>query len=99
MFLQINPTTLPTIFPPARFSSISSILDVIIPLIIIIASLVLLGIFIVGAYRVITMGGDAEKFQQTKQLFKYAILGFGIIVLSFLIIKIISFITGIKVPL
>lgn len=98
-FFQINPTTLPTIFPPARFASISSIMEIIIPLITISASFILLVLFLIGAFKIITAGGDPEKIKSAQQLFSYAIVGFIIIILSYLLVRVLGFITGVAVPL
>lgn len=96
---QVNPTTIPDFFPPARYATIGSLLSIIIPLIVIVAALILLFLFISGAYKIITASGDPEKFQSAKNTLKFALLGFMLIILALLITRIIGFITGVKLPI
>lgn len=96
---QVNPTTLPSIFPPARFATVGSLLSIIIPLIVIVAALFLLALFLAGAFKIITAGGEPEKFQSAQNTLRYAILGFVLIILALLITRIIGRITGIQLPI
>lgn len=93
--LEISPDT----FAPARFGTIASLLNLIIPLIILIAALILLLLLIYGSFRVLTAGGDPEKIKEAKHIFTYAIVGFLLIVIAFLATRIIGQITGVNIPL
>ena len=86
-------------FAPAKFGTIGSLLNVIIPIIIIVASGVLLAMLVMGAFTVLTAGGDPEKIKKAQHTITYAVFGFAIIILSYFIVKLISYITGINVPL
>lgn len=93
--IEINSTT----FAPAKFATIGSLLNLIIPLIMITASIILLAMLMMGGFHILTAGADSEKVKKAQHLFTFAILGFMIIVASFLIVKVMGYITGIAIPL
>ena len=93
---QINPTTLPTFFPPARFANISSVTNLLIPIIFVGSALVFLGIMLLGGFKILTAGGDTENIQQAKKLFTYSMFGMVVILTAYLIVKLLSFIAQIK---
>ncbi len=96
---QVNPTTLPTYFPPARYATVGSLLSIIIPLIVIVGALLLLALFLSGAFKIVTASGDPEKFQSAKNTLKFALLGFILIILALVLTRIIGRITGIQIPI
>jgi hypothetical protein len=53
-------------------------------------------LFLLGSFKFMRAGGDQKKLEGAKHTFSYAIIGFVIIVASFLIIKIISTVTGVE---
>ena len=94
---QINESTLPTFFPPARYVSIANFTNLLFPVLLVGASILLLGMLFMGAFKFITAGGNPENIDSAKNLFTYAILGFVFIILSFLIVKILGFVLGVDV--
>lgn len=93
---QINPTTLPTYFPPARFANISSVTNLLIPLIFVSSALIFLVIMLIGGFKILTAGGDAENIASAKKLFSYSVFGMVIILLAYLLVKLLSFVAQIK---
>lgn len=93
--IEINQDT----FAPARLSSISSLLNVAIPLILIVAALLLLAMLMMGGIKMLQAGDSSENFQKVQELLFWAVLGFGLIAASFFLTKLIGFITNVAVPL
>ena len=89
--LEINPTT----FPASRFFSISSIVNIIVPLAMIAAALVLLLMLMLAALNWISAGGNPEKLEKARSKMKYALIGFVIIIASYLIVQVIGYMLGI----
>jgi hypothetical protein len=59
------------------------------------AGIVALVMFMIGSFRLISSRGDPKKIQASKNNFTYGAIGLVIILFSFAIIKIISFVTGV----
>lgn len=93
--IEINPTT----FPAAKFRDLASLLNLIIPLIYVVAALTLLAMLFVGGYNFITAGGNPEKIKKAWNIFAFSILGFIIILLSYLIAKLIALVLKVDLPL
>lgn len=51
--------------------------------------------FIAGGFSFITSGGNPKQLEQAKQTLTYAIIGLVVVVIAFLIIQLISTITGV----
>jgi hypothetical protein len=60
------------------------------------AGLTALVMFILGSIKLMNAGGDAKKISGAANNFTYGLLGLAIVVFSFLIIKVISLVTGVK---
>jgi len=97
-FAQVNPTTLPTIFPPARFANIGSFLNLIIPLLMGTAAIIFLFMLIWGGYAILTAGGNPENIKKAQKIFQFSFLGFIIIMVSYLLVKILGVIFKINFP-
>lgn len=93
--IDINQNT----FAPARIVSISSILNVVIPLALISASLLLLAMLFIGGYKILTSGGSSENVEKGQQLLLWAVVGYCMVGLSFFLTKLIGFITNVAIPL
>lgn len=84
-------------FGPAKyFNSIASFITLLIPLIFAAASIVTLGMLILGSYIFLTAGGDPENLQKSKKIFKWAILGFVMVIISFILVRLIARILNIN---
>lgn len=87
-------------FPIAQnFSTLGSLLNLIIPLIMIIATIIFLFMMIYGAISIMNAGGTPENLERAKKIFQFSILGFIIIVTSYLSVKVIARILNIDLPL
>ena len=83
--------------PIAKFSDLASIINLIIPLLMAGGALIFFAMMLIGAYTFMTAAGDAEKVKQAQKMFKFAIFGFIIVFVSFLMIKVIEIILGITI--
>lgn len=95
----INPTSIVTLFPAARFTDVSTLVNIIAPLATIGASLLLGGMLARAAFLVLTAGAEAEKMEEAKKTATFAVIGIIIIISAFLIVKLIGFIFKIEIPL
>ena len=73
---------------PAIFSNLLSAL-------LAFAGLTALLMFIMGGYKFINSGGDPKKAESAKNNFTYGILGLAIVLFSFVVINVISQVTGV----
>ena len=78
-------------FLPARsFGDIGSILNLFIPLAMTGAAMLGLIMLLWGAYTFLTAGGESENIDKAKKIFTFTIVGFVIIVISYLLVKLIG---------
>jgi len=79
-------------FAPARnFSSIGALLSVFIPVILIFSSIVLFAMLLFASYTYLRApGGNQEELQKAKKTIKWALVGFIVILISFLLSRIVS---------
>lgn len=89
----------PTVNPTARFSSINTLLGIIVPTVTIIAAVVFGAMLMSAGYKIITAGGETEKIQSAQQTATYAVLGILVIVLAYLIVRLLAYIFQIEVPI
>lgn len=85
----------PSVNPVAQFSDIGKLLNQILPTIMLAASLVFLAILLYGAFSYVTSSGEQEKIQKSRKTITYSMVGLVLIFLSYLIVQIVSMITGI----
>jgi len=85
----------PRVNPAAQFSNLSIVLNQILPTIMVVASLVCLALLIMGAFSYTTSSGEQEKTQKARKTITYSIIGLVLIFLSYLMVRVISYITGI----
>lgn len=93
--IDINPDT----FAPARIGSISSIVNLAIPLVTTVGALLLLSMLFMAGYSLIMAGPSSENFQKVKEKLFWALFGFGLIAVSYFLTKLIGFITNVAIPL
>jgi hypothetical protein len=90
----------PTLFPAARFADIGTIMNILNPIIMLIAAFLFGAMLISAGYTYLTAGGDPEKIKKAKSTMTWAFGGVFIIVIAYLIVKLVSFILGINsIPL
>ena len=95
----INSNTIVTIFPAARFTDISTLLNIIVPLVTIIATFAMGAAFARAAFLVISAGDDAEKLSQARQTALYAAIGLVVMISAYLIVKLIGIMFKIEIPI
>ena len=52
-------------------------------------------LFLLGSFKFMKAGGDPKKIESSRNTFSFAIMGFSIVLASFLLINIISAVTGV----
>ncbi len=89
------------ITPPAAIQAwgtgaagISSFLNNVITLIYIVAAVIFVFMFLIGAVQWILSGGDKEAVTNARKRIIHAIIGISLLALAFLIIKIVGTVTG-----
>lgn len=83
-------------FTPAKFSSISTILNVILPIITAGASTVCLAIMLLSAFRILTNGDNPEVIKKSQTSIVYAGFGLGVVIASFVMTRLIGKILGVE---
>ena len=92
---QINPSN----FPPARIATIAHLVNIILPMLITGAAILLLVMLLLGAFTRITSGGNPDSLARSQKIMTYAILGLVLVVLSFLFVKLLGVIFKIAAPI
>ncbi|MCX7881186.1 MAG: hypothetical protein N2482_01580 [Patescibacteria group bacterium] len=83
-------------FAPAKFTNISSLLNLVIPLLTLGAAIIFLVMTLWGAFDWITAGDNSENLKKAKKKFISAFLGLIIIISAFILVKLIGFILKIN---
>ena len=83
--------------PVAKFSSISSFTNIVIPLMMLAGGFASLAMLLLGAFRYITSSGNPEKLAKAQSVMLYAVMGIFLMVISFVLIKIIGFILNVDI--
>lgn len=86
----------PNVNPVAKFGNLSKLLNQVLPTLMIVSSLVCLAMLLVGAFSYVTSSGEQEKTQKARKTITYSILGLVLIFLSYLLVTVVSYITGIQ---
>mgnify|MGYP001068239731 CR=1 FL=1 len=94
--IEINPTNFPS-FVPAEITSVSIIMKIILPLLMIGAGLFFLIILLKAAFKILTAGDNEKTVEKEQSTIGFAVLGFIFVIISFLLVRIIGMI--LKVPL
>ncbi|QQG44500.1 MAG: hypothetical protein HYW86_01115 [Candidatus Roizmanbacteria bacterium] len=82
----INPTS----FQPAKFGTIASLLNLITPVLMIGGGIIFFGMIVYAGFLYINSQGKTENLKKIQQLFIYAIIGFVVILSSFLVIRLLG---------
>ncbi len=93
--LTIGPST----FPAARFTSIGSMVNVIAPLLTLIAAILFGVMFVRVGLLILTAGSDKEKIAKSGQTATWAIVGLIVVLAAYLIIKLLEFILQVDFPI
>lgn len=87
---DINPTTLPTIFPAARFSNIGPLLNIVLPIMMAFAAIVFLIMALYGGFMYLTNGNNPEGIKKAFATMVSAAVGLIIVISSFTAVKLIG---------
>ena len=79
------------------YLTIGGFVSTVLPNVYVLAGLILFFLIILGGIGLISAGGDTEKIQAGSKKITIAIIGFGVIFLSYWIIQVISLLTGIEI--
>lgn len=91
----INETT----FPAAKFSSIGTIINLIVPTFMAGAAIIFLFMLIMAAYSIITGEGKPEAITKATKTATFAIIGLVVVLSAYLLVKLIGIIFKIELPL
>lgn len=89
----------PAVNPFAKISTFGHLLNVILPILIIGAAVLLLVMLLYGAFTWITAGGSAENVAKAQKIMTYAILGLVLVILSFVFVKLFTTIFRFTAPI
>lgn len=89
--IEINPTT----FPAARYATIGSLLNILLPSVYMIAGLTFLGMLFWGGYIWMRAKGDPKTLETSHNILKYSLLGIIIIAISYVLTKFVLSLFGI----
>lgn len=84
------------VFAPAKVSNISSLMNVILPMLTLGAALICLVYGLYGAFFILTGGDSPEKIKKGQQTIIYSIIGLGIVFCAFVAVKLIGLILGVN---
>ena len=79
------------------YGSLGEFISAILPNVYIIAGVILLVLIIAGGFAIISSSGDPDKTGKGSKAITSAVVGFAIIFVSYWIIKLIEFLTGIQI--
>lgn len=77
-------------FGPKKFASFDTLLNVLLPLAILGASLIFLVMLLRGAYIWLTAGAEPKNIENAQRTIMFAVIGIVITVVSFFIVKLIA---------
>lgn len=91
MINDVHAVDIAKIFPPAQhFNTFASVIALFIPLVFVTTTIITLFTLIYGSYLFITAGGESEHLQSVKKIYKWGILGFVIVMVSYLLARVVS---------
>lgn len=90
--LQFQDSTAKDVYP-----SFSTLLNNLLPNLYLLSGLVIFFLIFFGGFTLIANAGNVEKQQEGKQIITGALIGFLVVVLSYLIIQIIQVVTGVPI--
>lgn len=94
-----QPNVTPIEGPLVGINTPADIINKIIPILISAASIILFIMLVLGGFQFLTSGGNAEKVKLARGKLTYALVGFVLLIISYIIVKLISQIFGIGTDL
>lgn len=96
---NITPFINPTTFAPARFANFSSLINLIVPIIMVGSALGFLIMLIMAAFTIITGGGKPEAMTKATKTATATVIGLFVVLSAFILVKLIGIIFKIELPL
>lgn len=96
VYAQLNISD-PNRFAPAKFSSFQSILNIVVPNMILGASLLFLAMLLLGAFQWLTAGDNPENLKKSSKTLTFAVIGLAIVIVSFTVVKLIGLILQVNI--
>jgi cytochrome bd-type quinol oxidase subunit 2 len=88
------------VFPLAKIggreTTIGDFTNILFPFLTTVGALLFLSMLLIGAFTMITAGGDTERVKKAQQTMKYAVLGIVIVLVAYTIVQLVSSIFGIN---
>lgn len=89
----------PAVNPISRISTVSTLINVVVPLLMTVGGFIFLVMLLIGAFTYLTSAGQQEQLKKAQQTLSFAVLGLVIIIASFIIVKVIGIILKVDIPL
>ena len=86
-------------FAPAKFSSFGTIVNVILPNLILGAAIIFLVMILYGAFTYITAGDNPKNVQKAQQIFIFSGIGLLIVALSYSAVFLITKVLNVNLPI
>ena len=87
----------PDNFTPAKFTTIATLVNLILPLLSLGGTVIFLIMALYGAFTWISSGGSRENLAKAQKIFTSSIIGLIIVVFSFVLVKLIGYILKIQI--
>lgn len=85
--------------PIAKFDSIATFVNVIIPLVTLIGALTFFVMLLYGGFTFMTAGGNPESVKKAQKIFGFSIAGFFMMVFAYFFVKLMTRLLNIDTPL
>ncbi|MDO8610018.1 MAG: hypothetical protein Q7R95_05690 [bacterium] len=85
----------PNIFAPAKFNTLGTIINIIIPLLTAGAAIFFLATSLMAAFRIMTNGENPEIIKKSQASIVYSLFGLAFVIVSFFIVRLIGRILGV----
>ncbi|MFW5703619.1 MAG: hypothetical protein ACOCXQ_02190 [Patescibacteria group bacterium] len=96
LLAQVNQETIQENFAPARyFNSVSAVVNTLVSVIMFLAAITFLVMLFLAGYKILTAAGNADAVTDARNIATFAILGLIFITISYLIVRIISYVLGV----
>lgn len=89
----------PAVNPAAKYNSIATFTNLLVPLMMIVGGLMALLMLMYGAFQYLRSEGNPEAVKKAQSTLVYALIGIFLIFASFVITKIIGFVFKVQMPL
>ncbi|MEI6532356.1 MAG: hypothetical protein WCO06_00805 [Candidatus Roizmanbacteria bacterium] len=97
---QINPTTIQDAMPfTKKMGTIADLTNLLVPIAVTGAGIVLFIMFIYAGFMYMSSEGNAEKLKKAQSLLMMSLIGFALVIGSFIIIQLLKLIFQVNIPI